>query len=98
MTVVSGVTLNFVDCASVLAFLVKKNISNGQFIIQGQFQIHFHSSLINNFKKSKKYEPSQYISSHNAWYEPEHQLSFEVIGNFSTVYVSVKIWKLEECM
>ena len=54
MTVVSGVTLNFVDCASLLAFWIKKNLSNGQFMIQGQFQIHFHSSLINNFKNIKK--------------------------------------------
>ena len=53
MTVVSGVTLNSVDCASLLAFWVK-NLSNGQFMIQGQFQIHFHSSLINNFKNIKK--------------------------------------------
>ena len=58
MTVVSGVTLNFVDCASFLAFWIKKNLSNGQFMIQGQFQIHFHSSLINNLKNMKKYETS----------------------------------------
>ena len=58
-------------------------------MIQGQFQIHFHSSLINNFKKKKKkYEPSQYESSHSVWYEPEYQLNFEVIDKFSKVYVS----------
>ena len=32
-------------------FHIKKNLSNGQFMIQGQFQRHFHSSLINNSKK-----------------------------------------------
>ena len=37
----------------------------------------------------KKYESSQYESSHSAWYEPEHLFSFEVIDNFSKVYVSV---------
>ena len=31
-------------------FLGQKNLSNGQFMIQGQFQIHFHSPLINTFK------------------------------------------------
>ena len=60
-------------------------------MIQGQFQIHFHSSLINNLKENiKKYEHSQSESSHSAWYEPEHQFSFEVIDNFSKVYVSVE--------
>ena len=54
MTVVSVVTFNFVDCVSPLAFWVKRNLSNGQFMIQGQFLIHFHSSLINNFKYIKK--------------------------------------------
>ena len=54
MTVVSDVTFNFVDCASPLSFWVKKNLSNGEFMIQGQFQIHFHSPLINNFKNIKK--------------------------------------------
>ena len=71
-------------------FLGEKNLSNGQFMIQGQFQIHFHSSLINNFKISKKYETSQYESSHSAWYETEYQFYFEVIDNFSKVYVSVE--------
>ena len=41
-------------------------------------------------KISKKYETSQYESSHSAWYETEHQFSFEVFGNFSKVYVSVE--------
>ena len=59
-------------------------------MIQGQFQIHFHSSLINDFKNIKKYETSQYESSHSAWYEAEHQFSFEVFDNFSKVYVSVE--------
>ena len=69
--------------------LGKRNLSNGQFMIQGQFQIHFHSSLINNFKNiEKKYETSQYESSHSAWYETEHQFSFEVFDNFGKVYVS----------
>ena len=76
----------------------KNNLCNGQFMLQGQFQIHFHSSLINNFKNIKKYETSQYESSHSAWYETEHQFSFEVFDNFSIVYVSLKIWQLEECM
>ena len=31
-------------------FLGEKNLSNGQFMIQGQIQILSHSSLINNFK------------------------------------------------
>ena len=35
-------------------FLHYKNLSNGQFMIQGQFQILFHSSLINSFKKKQK--------------------------------------------
>ena len=54
ITVVSGVNLNFLDYAPLLAFWVKKNLSNGQFMIQGQFQIHFHSPLINTFKNIKK--------------------------------------------
>ena len=41
-------------------------------------------------KISKTYETSQYESSHSAWYETEHQFSFEVFGNFSKVYVSVE--------
>ena len=53
MTVVSSVSLNFVDYAPLLAFWVK-NQSNGQFMIPGQFQIHFHSSLINDFKNIQK--------------------------------------------
>ena len=36
------------------------------------------------------YETSQYESSHSAWYETEHQFSFEVFDNFSKVYVSVE--------
>ena len=56
-------------------------------MIQGQLQIHFHSSLINN---SKKYETSKYESSHSAWYETERQFAFEVFDNFSKVYVSVE--------
>ena len=59
-------------------------------MIQGQFQTHFYSSLINDFKKMKKYETSQYESAHSAWYETEHQFSFEVFDNFSKVYVSVE--------
>ena len=59
-------------------------------MIQGQFQKHFHSSLINNFKNIKKYETSQYESSHSAWYETEYQFSFEVFDNFSKFYVSVE--------
>ena len=35
-------------------FMGKNNLCNGQFMIQGQFQIHFRSSLINNFKNIKK--------------------------------------------
>ena len=59
-------------------------------MIQGQFQIHFHSSLINNFKNIKTYETSQYESSHSAWYATEHQFSFEVFDNFSKDFVSVE--------
>ena len=59
-------------------------------MIQGQFQIHFHSLLTNTFKNIKKYETSQYESSHSAWYETENQFSFEVFDNFSRVYVSVE--------
>ena len=47
-----------------------------------------HWSIIS--KISKKYETSQYESSHSAWYETEHQFSFEVFDNFSKVYVSVE--------
>ena len=47
-----------------------------------------HWSIIS--KISKKYETSQYESSHSAWYETEHQFSFEVLDNFSKVYVSVE--------
>ena len=58
-------------------------------MVQGQFQIHFHHwSIIS--KISKKYEPSQYESSHSAWYEHDHQFSFEVIDIFIKVYVSVE--------
>ena len=39
-------------------------------------------------KISKKYETSQYESSHSAWYETERQFSFEVFDHFSKVYVS----------
>ena len=59
-------------------------------MIQGQFKILFHSSLINNFKNIKKYETSQYESAHSAWYENEHQFSFEVFDNFSKDYVSAE--------
>ena len=54
MTVISSVTLNFVDCASVFAVWCKRNINNGQFMIQGQFQMHFYSSLINYLKNTKR--------------------------------------------
>ena len=37
----SGVTLNFVDFASVFVLSVK-NLRNGQFMIQGHFEIYFH--------------------------------------------------------
>ena len=47
-----------------------------------------HWSIIS--KISKKYETSKYESSHSAWYETEHQFSFEVFDNFSKVYVSVE--------
>ena len=47
-----------------------------------------HWSILS--KISKKYETSQYESSHSAWYETEHQFSFEVFDNFSKVYVSVE--------
>ena len=67
-----------------------KILSNDQFIIQGHFQIHFHLSLINNFKNIKKVRTSQYESSHSAWYEPEQQFSFEVFDTFSKVHVSVE--------
>ena len=59
-------------------------------MIEGQFQICFHSSLINNLKNIKQYEPSKYESSHSAWYELEQQFSFEMFDNFSKVYVSVE--------
>ena len=39
---------------------------------------------------SKKYETSQYESSHSAWYETEHRFSFEVFDNLSKAYVSVE--------
>ena len=52
--------------------------------------MHFHSSLINNFKNIKKVRNFQVRSSHSAWYETEHQFSFEVFDNFSKVYVSVE--------
>ena len=58
-------------------------------MIQGQFQIHFHSSLIKHFKNIKKYE-----SSHSTWYDSEQQVSFEVFDNFSKVYVSVEDFTL----
>ena len=47
-----------------------------------------HWSILS--KISKKYETSQYESSNSAWYETEHQFSFEVFDNFSKVYVSVE--------
>ena len=43
-TVLSGVTLNFLDCVSVFAFF-GKNISNGHFMAQGHFQMRFHPSF-----------------------------------------------------
>ena len=57
MAFLSSVILNFVDCASVFAFSGKRNLSNGQFIKQGQFKMRFHLSLIHNSKRIKKYEP-----------------------------------------
>ena len=48
-TVLSGVTLNFVDCASVFVSSVKKSLSNGQFMVQGHFQMHFHSLAVQKF-------------------------------------------------
>ena len=98
MTVVSGVTLNFVDCASVLAFWVEKS---------KQWSVHDTRSVSNTFsfitdqlfqKYKKKYEPSKYESSHSTWYELEHQFSFEVIDNFSKVYVSVEDLAVRTCM
>ena len=47
-----------------------------------------HWSILS--KISYKYETSKYESSHSAWYETEHQFSFEVFDNFSKVYVSVE--------
>ena len=56
-TVLSGVTLNFVDCASVFVSSVKKNLSNGQFMIQGHFSNAFSSiSSSEILRKWKKYE------------------------------------------
>ena len=55
-------------------------------MIQGLLQIHFHSSLI---KSSKKINKIRYFPVRKR-YEPEHQFSFEVIDNFSKVYVSVE--------
>ena len=48
--------LKFRGLCLCLCFL-GKNLSNDQYRIQGQFQMHFHSSL-NNFKNIIKYEPS----------------------------------------
>ena len=67
-----------------------KNLSNGQFIIQGQFQIHFHSSLINNFKNIKNVRTSLARKLSQYMYESKQQFSFEVFDNFSKVYGSVK--------
>ena len=47
-----------------------------------------HWSILS--KISYKYETSKYESSHSAWYETEHQFSFEVFDNFSKVYVSIE--------
>ena len=43
-TVISGVTLNFMDCASIFVSSVK-NLSIGQFMIEGRFQMHFHPAV-----------------------------------------------------
>ena len=67
-----------------------KSLSNGQFIIQGQFQIHFHSSLINNFKNIKSVRTSLARKLSQCMYESKQQFSFEVFDNFSKVYGSVK--------
>ena len=62
-------------------------------MIQGLLQIHFHSSLIKSLKNINKirYFPVRKLSWYmRAWYGPEHQFSFEVIYNFSQVYVSLE--------
>ena len=52
-TILSGVTLNFVNCTSV--FVSSVNIhNNGQFMIQGHFQMHFHPPVWHELKKKKK--------------------------------------------
>ena len=48
-TVLSSVTLNFVDCVSFFVSLVKKNVSDGQFMVQDHFQMHFHPPVGHEF-------------------------------------------------
>ena len=52
-TVLSGVTLNIVHCALVFVSSVKK-LSNGQFMIQGHFQMHFHPPAVEEFLENEK--------------------------------------------
>ena len=72
-TVLSGVTLNFVDCASVFVSTVK-NLSNGQFMIEGHFQMHFHPEVSHEFLEN---ETSTNPSGKNAFFmaEPAQQFS-----------------------
>ena len=82
-TVLSGVTLNFVDWASVFVSSVK-SLSNGQFMIQGHSQMHFHPLAVQKFWENEK---STISSGKNA---------FILYGRTCTTIFSLSVWQFRQ--
>ena len=83
-TVLSGVTLDFVDCASVFVSSIEKNLNNSQFMIQGHFQMHFHPPAVQEFRENEK---STNSSGKNAF------LSY---GRTCTTIFSLSVWQCRQ--
>ena len=98
MTVVSDVTLNFVDCASRLALWLK---------ISKQWPLHDTGSVSNTFlfitdQEFQKYQKSTKLPSTKALIVHDTKLNTNFLLKCLTISAKfmfqLKIWQIEECM